>query len=179
MSVAIIIISIMAIIVFHRWEFGISESVGIVVAIGLSVDYVVHLSASYIHSPMENRHSRMKEALTEMGTSILSGTLTTFGSGVMLFGGQYINFQKFAVLITSTISLSFFVSMIFFGAVMHIIGPEKKPKSQETDAKIDENENDIETAQNNLVSEQKTEEDQNQNVDIQLHNEGPTPNDDL
>ena len=62
---------------------------------------------------------------------------------------------------------------------MHIIGPEKEPKSEEADAKIDENENDLETAQNNLVPEQKTEEDQNQNVDIQLHNEGLTPNDDL
>lgn len=87
LSVAIIIVSIMAIIVFHKWEFGISESVGIVVAIGLSVDYVVHLSASYIHSPLNTRHLRMKDAFTEMGTSITSGTLTTFGSGIMLFGG--------------------------------------------------------------------------------------------
>lgn len=121
-----IILSITAIIVCNGWEFGVSESVGIVVAIGLSVDYVVHLSAAYMHCPSNDRHTRMKEAYTEMGASIFSGTLTTFGSGFMLFGGQYINFQKFAVIITSTISISFFMSMVFFGAVMHIMGPEGK-----------------------------------------------------
>lgn len=59
-----------------------------------------------------------------MGVSILSGALTTFGSGAFLFGGNIITFQKFAVLITSTISISFLVSMLFFGAICHIIGPE-------------------------------------------------------
>ena len=64
-----------------------SESIGVVIIIGLSVDYVVHLSATYIHTPFNDRHERMKQAYTEMGVSILSGTITTFGSGVMLFGG--------------------------------------------------------------------------------------------
>jgi predicted RND superfamily exporter protein len=41
----------LAIMVLNGWEFGISESTGIVVVIGLSVDYVVHLSAAYMHSP--------------------------------------------------------------------------------------------------------------------------------
>ena len=59
-----------------------------------------------------------------MGVSILSGSITTFGSGVFLFGGKIITFNKFAVLITSTISLSFIVAMLLFGALMHVIGPQ-------------------------------------------------------
>lgn len=59
-----------------------------------------------------------------MGVSILSGFITTFGSGVFLFGGKIITFNKFAVMITCTISMSFLVSMLLFGAIMHICGPE-------------------------------------------------------
>jgi len=66
----------------------------------------------------------MQQAYSEMGVSILSGTITTFGSGAFLFGGYVVTFQKFAVLITSTITISFLVSMLFFGSLLHIMGPE-------------------------------------------------------
>ena len=59
-----------------------------------------------------------------MGVSIFFGSITTFGSGAMLFGGTIITFQKFAVLITSTIFISFFTSMLFFGALCHVCGPQ-------------------------------------------------------
>ena len=48
--VAIVILSTVAIMVFNGWELGVAESVGIVIMIGLSVDYVVHLAADYRHS---------------------------------------------------------------------------------------------------------------------------------
>ena len=69
-----------------------------------------------------------------MAVSITSGAITTFGSGVFLFGGFLILFQKFAVLITATIAISYFTAMLFFGAMSHCFGPEsfereeKKPK---------------------------------------------------
>jgi predicted RND superfamily exporter protein len=105
------------------WEIGISESISMVILIGFSVDYVVHLSADYMHSPQKDRSGKIQQALQEMGVSILSGSITTFGSGAFLFGGKIILFNKFAVLVTSTITVSFFVAMLFFAAVMHIMGP--------------------------------------------------------
>ena len=53
-----------------------------------------------------------------MGISIMSGTITTAGAGAFLFGGVILTFTKFAVLITSTICISFLVSMILFGAIL-------------------------------------------------------------
>tara|TARA_B110000285_G_scaffold165725_1_gene185133 strand:- start:132 stop:383 length:252 start_codon:yes stop_codon:yes gene_type:complete len=64
-----------------------------------------------------------------MGVSILSGSITTFGSGFFLSFGTIVTFQKFAVMITSTIVIAFFTSMLFFGAVCHIVGPELASKS--------------------------------------------------
>ena len=66
----------------------------------------------------------MKGAYQEMGISILSGGITTFGSGVFLAGGDMKMFQQFAILITSTILISFIVSIFLFGALMHAVGPE-------------------------------------------------------
>ena len=103
---------------------GVSESISVVILIGFSVDYVIHLAADYTHCAFKSRHDKMQQAYGEMGVSILSGALTTFGSGSFLFGGNIITFQKFAILITSTISISFMISMLFFGAVCHIAGPE-------------------------------------------------------
>jgi predicted RND superfamily exporter protein len=45
--------------VFQDWELGVAESMGIVILIGFSVDYVVHLSSHYIHSPHGKRFNRM------------------------------------------------------------------------------------------------------------------------
>lgn len=66
----------------------------------------------------------MKQAYTEMGISILGGAATTFIAGVPLFGGKLIFFNKFGVLICYTVAIAFFVSMLFFGAICHICGPQ-------------------------------------------------------
>ena len=62
------------------------------VIIGFSVDYTVHLAADYMHSPHSSRSDKMRQAYTEMGVSILSGTITTLGAGAFLFGGQVVIF---------------------------------------------------------------------------------------
>jgi predicted RND superfamily exporter protein len=122
--VAIVIISVVAIMSLNGWEFGVSESISVVIIIGLSVDYVVHLATDFQHSAHKGRSDKIKQAYTEMGVSIMSGTITTFGSGAALFGGKVVTFRKFAVLITSTITISFMMSMLLFGAICHICGPE-------------------------------------------------------
>jgi len=58
-----------------------------------------------------------------MGVSIFSSTVTTFLAGLALFGGNIVLFQKFALVICSTVIFSFLTSMLFFGALMHTLGP--------------------------------------------------------
>lgn len=59
-----------------------------------------------------------------MGVSIFSGSVTTFLSGLALFGGKLVTFQKFALIICSTIFFSFATAMLFFTALMHTYGPQ-------------------------------------------------------
>ena len=97
---------------------GVSECICVVILIGFSVDYIVHLGSDYMHSKLESRLDKMRQAYQHMGISIMSGTITTAGAGAFLFGGVILTFTKFAVLITSTICISFLVSMILFGAIL-------------------------------------------------------------
>lgn len=90
--VIIIVISVVAIMELKGWQLGVSESISVVILIGFSVDYVIHLAADYTHCAFESRHDKMKSSYGEMGVSILSGSLTTFGSGAFLFGGNIITF---------------------------------------------------------------------------------------
>lgn len=57
--IGLVVTSVVSIMVMLNWELGISESIGTVIAIGLSVDYVVHLAADYIHSKKMNRDEKM------------------------------------------------------------------------------------------------------------------------
>lgn len=85
----------------------------------------------------------MQAAYTDMGISITSGAITTFGSGVFLFGGFLILFRKFAVLITSTIAISYLVAMLFFGAMSHTFGPESFEKVEKKPKQMDKNGDEI------------------------------------
>ena len=123
LCVGVIIISVVCVMVLKEWELGTIESISVVITIGFSVDYVIHLSNDYMHSSAFSRHEKMKQAFTEMGISILGGAATTFIAGVPLFGGKLIFFNKFGVLICFTVAIAFFVSMVFFGAICHICGP--------------------------------------------------------
>jgi len=58
-----------------------------------------------------------------MGISIFSGGMTTLGSGVFLFGGKIIFFQKFALIITMTVLFSLAYSLVYFLAFLHAFGP--------------------------------------------------------
>ena len=64
--------------VIAGWEINIIEAIGISIATGMAVDYVLHLSHAYNHQPSGPAPERVRGALQEMGISILSGCFTTW-----------------------------------------------------------------------------------------------------
>ena len=71
------------------WGLGIAESIAAVIVIGFSVDYVVHLAHMYMDAshqtpPINSREGRVAYALKTMGVTVISGAVTTFGSGFFL-----------------------------------------------------------------------------------------------
>ena len=114
----------LALMHLRGYEMGVAESVGTIMVIGFSVDYVVHLAAHYVHSAAITRYPRTTESIGEMGISIFSGAMTTIGSAVFLFGGQFAFFQKFAFMISTTVIIALIYSLVYFIALNHGFGPE-------------------------------------------------------
>ncbi|KAH8095245.1 hypothetical protein JL720_2530 [Aureococcus anophagefferens] len=105
------------------WGLGTLESILIVVVIGFSVDYTVHLADSYLSSEHDSREAKVKAALADTGASILSGAISTLGASCPMFGAQIIFFFKFAVFIFLTVALSLIFSLGFFAAALATLGP--------------------------------------------------------
>lgn len=118
-----IVVSVISVMVLMGWELGIVESITIVILIGMSVDYVVHLANHYIESIYPDRYRKIKISLKEIGISIISGAATTLGSGFFLFFAVLIIFNKFAILIFATILFSLAFALFFFASLMHVVGP--------------------------------------------------------
>lgn len=61
----------------------------ILMSIGLSVDYCVHIGHAFTHSDGEAPNIRLVEAVKMMGTSVLKGGMTTFlGTIVLAFSSR-------------------------------------------------------------------------------------------
>lgn len=108
------------------WDLGTPESVAAVIIIGFSVDYCVHIANAYIESPKESQRERTREAITTMGISVTAGAITTALSGAWLWACTMIFFVKFAFLIVWTIFVSFFWAIVFFPALLMLVGPSSK-----------------------------------------------------
>jgi protein dispatched 1 len=124
LSIAGIISCVLGLMKFNGWEFGVTESISCVILIGFSVDYVVHLGNHYTEACFEKRFDKIRESLREIGISILGGAITTLGAGIPLFFCIIIFFNKFAVLIVSSILYSLMFSLVFFTCLCHMFGPQ-------------------------------------------------------
>jgi len=129
--VGAIVTCVIALMYLYGWGWGISESVAVVLIVGFSVDYVVHLANAYVESKNTMRYRRSRDAITEMGISIVAGAITSFGSGVFLIFGVVIFFDKFGIVMMTTIALSLIWSTVWFMAIVVTVGPQNKVGSLE------------------------------------------------
>ncbi len=60
------------------------SAVNIVVALGLSVEFCVHIIIFYIKSPFNDTRQKVKDSLTNVGVSVLIGIITTKFIGVFV-----------------------------------------------------------------------------------------------
>jgi len=122
-SIGSIVLGICAFIVWSGWSLGVIESVNLAVLVGMSVDYVVHLAHAFTHAHADTRQEKAQIALTEIGVSVLSGAVSTFGAGVFMVCCQNQFFYQFGLFILIAIFLSFFFSIGFFMTLCAILGP--------------------------------------------------------
>ena len=120
-NILITIISVICLIVLRGWECGIAESMIIVMSVGLSCDFTVHIAATFCHSKYEDYRDRIKDAITRMGLSIIEGGLTTIGAaGFLLLCKTIVSF-KLGFLVVATIIFSMIFSLLHLPASLYVI----------------------------------------------------------
>eukprot|EP00730_Choanoeca_flexa_P014445 TRINITY_DN6321_c0_g1_i3.p1 TRINITY_DN6321_c0_g1~~TRINITY_DN6321_c0_g1_i3.p1 ORF type:complete len:1019 (+),score=305.40 TRINITY_DN6321_c0_g1_i3:108-3164(+) len=117
-----VVTSLIATIVWMGWSLSIIESVCMTILVGLAVDYVIHMAQAYRESRFHARFDRVRDALTVMGISVLSASITSMLSALVLVFTYIIFFQKFGTFILLTILMSTLWAFGFFMAMLSIMG---------------------------------------------------------
>ena len=82
----------------------------IVMAIGLLVDFLMHMLLRYFETTGKTRHEKVKETLETMGASILLGGLTTFLGVIPL---------AFSTTTIFMVVFKSFLAMVTLGKLLH------------------------------------------------------------
>jgi len=109
------------------WDLGTGETICGLIAIGFSIDYILHLSHVYLEARergIVSRHFRMKYAMDQMGATILGAAITTAAAGIVMFLCQFTFFARFATMIIATVFASFVFCMCYFAPLLLLFGPE-------------------------------------------------------
>jgi predicted RND superfamily exporter protein len=111
------------------WALGIFEAIGLIIVVGLAVDYSVHICHSYnetrfIDGVAATRFQKTQHALTEMGVSVVSGAATTFLASLFLIPAMFAFYYVFGMFMLITVIFSLLVSLTMLPALLCILGPE-------------------------------------------------------
>mmetsp|Transcript_35647 Transcript_35647/g.92927 ORF Transcript_35647/g.92927 Transcript_35647/m.92927 type:complete len:609 (-) Transcript_35647:346-2172(-) len=125
LCIAAIVTCVLGFTVLQGWKLGILESINFVMVPGLSVDYVAHFAEAYVRSAHATRAGRVKDMMTEVGVSVLSGAISTLGATFFLFFPEITFFAKFGTFIFVTILFSLVASMTLFPSLLLTpLGPQ-------------------------------------------------------
>jgi len=105
------------------WEFGTVEAVGLIVAVGLSLDYSLHLSEAYLQAVGSSQYERVQDALRKTGSSLVGAAGTSMVSCPPMLLCSIQVFAQFGSVIIISMLLSLIFSLVFFAAMLFIIGP--------------------------------------------------------
>merc|ERR1719471_241263 len=119
-----IVLCVIGFTVANGWKLGVIEAVIYVMVVGMSVDYVVHLSEAYLASGKRKREDRTRRMLGIVGSAVLSGAISTMVGIFWLLFATIVIFLKFGSFIFFLIACSVGFSLISFAAAMSAIGPE-------------------------------------------------------
>jgi len=122
-TITCITLVVFGFLTFIGWGLGLLEGILVVLVIGFSVDYTVHLSDSYRACKAPTRYEKVQAALDATGASIVSGAVSTLGAGGIMLTASVAFFKKFGTFIFLTIILSCVFSLAFYACLLLKFGP--------------------------------------------------------
>ena len=124
LTITYVLGSVTSMLVAFDWTLGFLESVCFAILIGVSVDFVIHLSHAYTIPPSTtDRSERTKFALISMGPSILETSATTIISSCVMLFAEVLFFSKFAIILLFTVLQATLGSFVFLVVLFDCVGP--------------------------------------------------------
>ena len=120
-AVAVVDVFLFASLIVGRIRFNVISMINLVMAIGLAVDYTLHVCHAFLATPGMDRVARVKYALRTMGKSVLKGGGTTLiGTLPMAFSRSTI-FRTFFALLFSTVIYGMTVGLVLIPVVSSLL----------------------------------------------------------
>ena len=121
----IVILTLVDVVGFlHIWSITIDiiSCINIVLAIGLCVDYSVHIGHAYLVSP-GGRRERALQAVDTIGPAVLNGGVTTLLALVLLAASTSHVFVTFFRVFVLTVLFGVFHGLVLLPVLLSVIGP--------------------------------------------------------
>lgn len=106
-----------------NWSFGAVEAVALIVFVGLSVDYSLHITESYNQATGESRYLRVQDSLRRTGGALVGASMTSVLACPPILFCTVRLFSQFGMIIISNMVLSLIFSVGFLSALLAIAGP--------------------------------------------------------
>ena len=121
--VAVIDASLFGLMAVWDVPIDVSSFICLVIAVGLSVDYVVHLGHAFEHTPAgATAGERVAAMLDDIGASVVKGGMSTFlGILVLAFTSSAV-FRLFFKMLFGTVVFGLFAGLVLFPAIMSLSG---------------------------------------------------------
>mgnify|MGYP002640336280 CR=1 FL=1 len=123
-AMVVVVVGMEGVIRLIGWQQRLTELICVLFTAGYPLDLVIRLSMEYKNSPLSTRNEKIQMAQGECGLSLLSGLIVSFCFCIPFHFAQLVSTTKFAMIMTTTVVSTFFITFIFFCSAIHIIGPE-------------------------------------------------------
>ena len=122
----VVMTSVLGVIGFIGWQFGLTECASVVLVVGFSVDYCVHIAHGYLVAPLkDSRKHRCQFALLQNGHAIVSSSMVSILSSIPLLASpDELLFWKMGILTTLTIGFSVTFTFSWFTLMLATVAPE-------------------------------------------------------
>lgn len=112
---------------FHLigWKIGALEAISITMLVGLSVDFILHISEAYSKSVCATPSNRAMEAIQRMGSPVVAAAITTIIACMPLVTATILVLKFFGIVVASSIALSVVFGLYFLAPMLMVMGPRK------------------------------------------------------
>ena len=110
----------------HFWNLTIDtvSCNNLIIAIGLCVDYSAHIAHRFLLEPGDNRDSRVRATLYNIGPAVLNGGITTTLAFILLAGSRSHVFSSFFKIFFLVVTFGLFHGLIVLPVLLSLVGPK-------------------------------------------------------